>query len=410
MQSLAKNKLLFWSVASFTITAAIGVGILAIWNWNKPCPVNTEKRVWGNCYRDLQAKPLTIGVAIGAPDEDYSALATHIQNQLNVPVVIDQDTPYEQIPKRIADREWDIAFTRSPIFSIAAEDNQYTGVALMFPEEGAYYRAALYVREDSSIQSLADINSQTTIALGRPESAPTFHLPIYTLYGKSLRVGIGYPPREAIGRVKAGEIDVGAGRYTAVKKDPSLRIVAVSKAIPNPGVYLSPRLADRDRDRITEAILDAPPAIQESARYGNSQIPNYNELRKIIARTESILGCPGFSLNSFNLNQPVNLYCSENPAASNSIDSNSTIEGQVTEYKVISSNEIEFIVVSPTNQIYRVLVSKQILNQIPLSPIATVDNFVQMSNVQPQPIAAGSWRVTITNPKQLALVNDVSID
>lgn len=407
---LAKNKLLFWSVTSFTITAAVGIGILTFWNWNKPCPINTEKRVWGNCYRDLQAKPLTIGVAIGAPDENYSALATHIQNQLGVPVVIDQDTPYEQIPNRIANRQWDIAFTRSPIFSIVAEDNQYAGVALMFPEEGAYYHAALYTREDSSIQSLADINSQTTIALGRPESAPTFHLPIYTLYGKSLRVGIGYPPREAIQLVKAGKIDVGAGRYSAVKKDPSLRIIAVSKAIPNAGVYLSPRLAQRDRNQITEALHNAPPAIQEDARYANSQIPNYDELKKIIARTESILGCPGFSLNSFDLNRSVNLYCREKPVASNFSNNNYTIEGRVTEYKVVTTNEIEFTVLSPNNQIYRVLVAKQILNQIPLNPIGAVDSFVQISNVEPQPLAAGSWRVTITNPKQLVLVNDVSID
>lgn len=409
MQSLAKNKLLFWSITSFTITAVIGISALTIWNWNKPCPVNTEKRVWGNCYRDLQAKPLTIGVAVGAPDEDYRGLANHIQNQLGVPVVVDQDTPYEQIPQRIANREWDIAFTRSPLFSIAAEDNQYTGVALMFPEEGAYYRAALYVREDSSIQSLADVNSQTTIALGRPESAPTFHLPIYTLYGKTLRVGVGYPPREAIKRVKAGEIDVGAGRYSVVKKDPSLRIIAVSKAIPNAGVYLSPRLALGDRDRITEVIVDAPPTIQAEARYGKNQIPNYDELRKIVARTESILSCPGFRLNALNLQQPINLYCREKPIAGN-VDNTSTIEGQVTEYKVITDNEIEFTIISATNQVYRVLASKQILNQIPLNPIAAVDSFVQISNVKPQPLAAGSWRVTITDPKQLVLVSDVSID
>jgi len=43
----------------------------------------------------------------------------------------------------------------------------------------------------------------TTIALGNPESAPTFHMPIYALYGKSLRVGIGYRPREVVEIVKA---------------------------------------------------------------------------------------------------------------------------------------------------------------------------------------------------------------
>ncbi len=165
----------------------IGGGVMAIWQWAKPCPIEGDKRIWGNCYRDLQARPLTIGIAIASRNEDYQALATYLQNQLGSRVAIDRETPFAEISKRIEQKNWDIAFTRSPIFSITAEDNGYSGVAIMFPEQPLYYRAALYVRADSPIQSIADIKSTTTIALGSPESAPTFLLPIYALYGKSLR-------------------------------------------------------------------------------------------------------------------------------------------------------------------------------------------------------------------------------
>jgi len=72
-------------------------------------------------------------------------------------------------------------------------------------------------------------------------------MPIYALYGKSLRVGTGYRPREVVEIVKAGKVDVGAGRYAAVKDDPALRIIYVSKAIPGAGVYLSPLLSNTDR-------------------------------------------------------------------------------------------------------------------------------------------------------------------
>jgi len=85
----------------------------------------------------------------------------------------------------------------------------------MFPNQPPYYQAALYVRFDSPIQSIADINSTTTIALETPNQ----HLPssyAYALYGKSLRVGTGYRPREVVEIVKAGKVDVGAGRYAAV--------------------------------------------------------------------------------------------------------------------------------------------------------------------------------------------------
>lgn len=226
----SRIKVLFWSLTSFAITLAIGSSIITTWKWLKPCPVKSEKRVWGSCYRDLQASRLTIGIASGAANEDYRALAAYLRDQLGSQVEIDKDTPFQKISARIARKDWDIAFTRSPIFSIAAEDNRYIGVAIMFPNQPRYYQAALYVRFDSPIQSIADINSTTTIALGNPESAPTFHMPIYALYGKSLRVGTGYRPREVVEIVKAGKVDVGAGRYAAVKDDPALRIIYVSKA------------------------------------------------------------------------------------------------------------------------------------------------------------------------------------
>lgn len=213
----SRNNRLFGLLISLAITVAVGGGIYTAWEWTKPCPARSEKRIWGRCYRDLQAKPLTIGIAIGGPDEDYSALAGYLKNQLGSQVEIDIDTPYEKLSDRIARKDWDIAFTRSPIFSIVAEDNRYTGVAVMFPDQPPYYRAALYVRADSPIQAIAQIKPTTTLALGNPESAPTFHLPIYALYGKSLRLDTGYRPREVVEIVKAGKIDIGAGRYEASK-------------------------------------------------------------------------------------------------------------------------------------------------------------------------------------------------
>lgn len=397
-----KKKLLFWSIIGLAMIMTISVEIIGITNWSRPCLARTEKRIWGKCYRDFQVKPLTIGVAIGAPDEDYESLATYLSNTLRIPVVIDRNTKYEQIPNRIVQKDWDIAFTRSPLFSIIAEDNRYTGVGLMFPEVGAYYRAALYVRKDSEIQSIDDLNSTTTIALGNAESAPTFHLPIYALYGKSLRVGIGYRPSEAIKLVKAGKIDVGAGRYDAVKEDPDLRIIYVSKAIPSAGVYLSPSLANSE-NRIRDALINAPSDIRAKAKYSDLKIPNYDQLRQIVARTESILGCPGFNINAFNLNKPVNLFCRQT-------QSSNIIQGQITEYKVVTSGNIEFKVVTPSNQIYLVFVSRQILNQIPINPVDTIDKFVQLKNIKPQQLANRTWSVEINSPQQISLVNDLSID
>lgn len=400
----SRDNRLFGLLISLAIAVAVGGGIYAVWEWTKPCSVRSEKRIWGRCYRDLQAKPLTIGIAIGGPDEDYNPLAGYLRNKLGSQVEIDIDTPYEELSDRIARKDWDIAFTRSPIFSIVAEDNRYTSVAVMFPEQPPYYRAALYVRADSPIQAIAQIKPTTTLALGNPESAPTFHLPIYALYGKSLRVDTGYRPREVVEIVKAGKVDVGAGRYEAVKDDPELKIIYVSKAIPGAGVYLSPKLSEADFKKVTDTLLNAPPDIQAKANYGNGQLPNYDELRKIIFRTETILSCPGLNLNSSDFKKSVNLFCEKQ------IQNLTTIEGQVEEYNVPTEGTIEFKVVTQDKQFYVVLVSRQILNQIPINPVSIVDKFVQIKGIKPRKLTDGTWEVKITKPNQLSIVKDLSLD
>jgi len=296
---------------------------VAIRQLTNPCPASGENKVLGSCYGESQAKPLIIGVVSPSPNEDYNALAAYLQKKLGRLVKIDKDTPFEEIPDRIAHKKWDIAFTRSPIFSIDAESNHYLGVARMFPDEPPYYRAALYVRFDSQIQSIADIDSHTTIALGNRESAPTFYLPIYALYGKSLRVGTEYRPSNVIELVKAGKVDIGAGRYDVVKDDPNLRIIYISKAIPGAGVYLSPLLVS-EQQQLKETLLNAPPEIQAKADYGKGQIPQYNELKKIISKTNKFINCPGVKLKgspelppatqerklkSLNLEKATNLFC-----------------------------------------------------------------------------------------------------
>jgi ABC-type phosphate/phosphonate transport system substrate-binding protein len=401
--SKSKNKVLILSAISLAIALAISGTIFKIWQLNKPCSNKSEKRVGNNCYKNLAVAPLVFGIANPPKTENYKPLADYLQQKLNLKVEIERDTPYRQNSQRIANKEWDIAFTRSPIFSIVAEDNNYFGIATMYPDN-PYYRAALYVRADSDIQSIADINSTTTIALGSPESAPTFHLPIYTLYGKSLRIGTGYSPTKARELVKSGEVDIASSRYDLIKDDSELRIIHISKAIPGAGVYLSPKLSKDDREKINNILLNAPAEIRVKANYGAEKIPDYDELRKIIFRTESILSCLEFKANSLSLEKTVNVFCKEQNQQQN------TIQGQVTEYTVSSSENVELKVVTPGKAIYIVMVSRQTLNQIPINPIDAVEESVQLKNVVPKRLSDGSWQVVINEPNQLALLSDFSLD
>ena len=402
--SKSKNKAIIWSIIGLAIAFAVCGGIFKAWQLNKPCPNSSEKRIWNNCYRNLAVAPLVIGIASPPKTEDYSALAAYLQEKLKLKVKIERDTPYQQNSQRIAKKEWDIAFTRSPIFSMIAEDNNYFGIATMYPDKSPFYRAALYVRADSNIQSIADINPNTTIALGSPESAPTFHLPIYTLYGKTLRIGTGYSPTETKELVKSGKVDIASSRYDVVKDDPQLRIIHISKTIPGAGVYLSPKLSPKDRKILGAVLLNAPTAIRAKANYGVGEIPDYDELRKIISRTETILSCPGFKLTSRSFDKIVDVFCQEPNQKQN------IIQGQVIEYTVATPENIEFKVVTPAKEMYRILVSRQTLSQIPINPIDAVNETVQIKNVAPKKIGDGSWQVIITKPNQLTLISDVSLD
>lgn len=75
-----------------------------------------------------------------------------------------------------------------------------------------------------------------------------------------------------------------------------------------------------------------------------------------------------------------------------------------------SVGTIEFKVVTQDKQLYVVLVSRQILNQIPINPVGTVDKFVQIKDVKPRKLTDGTWEVKITEPNQLSIIEDLSLD
>jgi serine/threonine-protein kinase len=144
------------------------------------------------------------------------------------------------------------------------------------------------------------------MALGSFNSASSFYMPAYTLYGRTVSVDTGNRGTKIIEKVKNGEVDVGAAAIgDAIRKDdPDLRIIHVSPKIPGSGVYLSPQLSEGDRQSLTQVMLNAPSEVHKEANYGpNVPEPDYTEFRKIMARVEEILVCSDFSKN------PVNFFC-----------------------------------------------------------------------------------------------------
>lgn len=355
----------------------------------------------------LQASSLTIGT-LGSPE--YQAdLADYLREQLvpadfgqfllgkRVRIVIDGDKtlPYQEAENRIAAKEWDIAFTLSPVISVAAKDNDYTFVAQMFPGNGRY-QSALFVRADSPIKSTDDLKPSTVIALGNFNSASSFYMPAYDLFGKTLAADMGHRGSEILEMVKTGKADVGAAAVgdTVKADDPSIRIIHLSRDLPGSGVYLSPNLSTSDRQTIAKALLSVPQEIQKKANYGAGKEADYSFFREIISKAESIQICSDFTKNS------VNFFC---PDSYKPV----TLAGKVNGWSHKSNTHV-LNVREQSGKTYRVAVPPQLLAEATgnSDPLAIQGKEIQVkTSMTPQRLADGSFELELTQARQLNLLS-----
>ncbi|HEY9863890.1 MAG TPA: PhnD/SsuA/transferrin family substrate-binding protein [Candidatus Obscuribacterales bacterium] len=279
--------------------------------------------------------------------------------------------------------------------SITIKDNGYVWVARMFPQSPPYYQSALFVQKNSSIQSIADFKNTTVIALGDFNSASSFYMPTYDLFGKSLWVDMGHRGEVIQELVKSGKADVGAASYDAVKNDPNFRVIQRSRNIPGSGVYLSPDLSDNDQKAITQALVNAPANIQKKANYGVDEEPDFSYFIQISQRVKEVLKCANFNQN------PVNFFCS--PATANIPESNQII-GIVNGLSIIENQITRLTLQAKDQKIYYVLLNRKILNQIPNagSGLNLQNKTLVIRGVIPDP---QSNQIVINDPNQIEVFN-----
>jgi ABC-type phosphate/phosphonate transport system substrate-binding protein len=354
-------------------------------------------------HQEVKATTLTIGI-LSSP-KYYQGLATYLKQQFGnkVQIVIDGDEnlSYEEARKRMINKEWDISFPQSPMLSIAAKNNGYSYAARMFPDSPPYYQATIFTKANSPIRSLNDLKPKHTIAMGDFNSASSFYMAAYDLYGKTLKVNMGHKSSKIRELVKTGKADIGAAAYIAVKDDKDLRIIHLSKKIPGGNVYLSPNLSESDRQTITKVLLNAPPNIRKDANYGLGEEADYSQLIKISERTEKILECNPFAKN------PVNFYCGNKAniptdTATGILEILGKINGWTKKGEVES-----FKLLGKDKKIYEVIIPEKIFNQIPdaPNPISIQGKNVKIINVVPQK-QGGITQLKITEPSQFIVIQD----
>jgi len=381
------------SIASLSIVGIIGYTFL------KPVvPVASES----NSNQKLQSTSLTIGVL--TDPSKYNDLADYLRSQFGnkVQVAIDgnESISYGDVRNRLVRKEWDVTFALSPMLSVAAKENGYTFAARMFADKPPYYQAALFVKSNSPIQSLNDLKATTTIAFGDFNSASSFYMPTYDLFGKTLKVDMGHRGKKILEMVKTGQADVGAAAYDNVKDNATFRVVHLSRQIPGSNVYLSPNLSDSDRETLRKVLLNAPLDVKHQANYDAGQEPDYSYFIKISEKAEEVLRCADFKHN------PVDFYCSNGSTKTSHLTETKGIEGRINGWSHKDGNTEQFSLSGKDNQVYLVVIPRQILNQVSgaSNPLALQGKNVRVVSVIPGEVSQGNLELKITQPAQLVVL------
>ncbi len=263
----------------------------------------------------------TIVVGILSNSANYQELSNYLSQEFvpanywdylkgkRIKVVVEgsKKLSYGEVKQRLSGKRWDITFAKSPMISTFAQKQGYSYLAGMFPDSTSY-NSGIFVKKNSPIRSIDDIKPSTVVALGDFNSASSFYMPAYDLYGKtfSRKLARSESPMDMVGKGKA---DVGAATIDGIQSNKSkFRIIHQSRDIPGSGVYLSPYFSSQ-HEKIKQVLLAAPVNIRDSsaANYDDVPEPNYAEFDKIAARVDKIVECVDFNRN------PINLFCTKKP-------------------------------------------------------------------------------------------------
>lgn len=335
-----------WQIIATGIGLLVVLGVLirSIPYFNKTKLAQTEITI-GTIWEVEQVEILADYIEDNSVPANY--LSFFMGDKVKIRVNGDKTLSYPEAKKRMESKQWDVAFATSPILSIFAQDQGYNHVAKMFPGADVY-NAGLFVRRDSPIQSIDDINRNTKVGLGSFDSASSFYMPVYDLYGKAITVNTDNKGSKIIDMLKDGTIDVGSAAINDKRSnDSDIRIIQVSRDIPTSGVYASPNLSSADQANLKALMINAPETLKKEANYEEAEPPDYTEFRKIMDRVEEILVCVDFNSN------PVFLACRSEIQ---------TIEGSINGVSVQGNNSV--LTLSGNGQIYKLALPLTLTQEI----------------------------------------------
>ncbi|MBD2107439.1 PhnD/SsuA/transferrin family substrate-binding protein [Nodosilinea sp. FACHB-13] len=240
---------------------------------------------------------LTIGLVSyddGASSlEKYQRFQTYLAEQLKAIVELEPVFNEIRAVEQIREANWSLVFAPSGLAAIAMAEANYLPI---FPMLGApNQKSVLVVRNDSSFQTLGDLANQT-LALGEAGSATGYYLPLYDLYGLTLKaIEFASTPATALewianGRVAAGAMSEDAfQQYRSAFEGNTFRILHASRAIPPGAVLISPNVDRNQQQYLERAMQNAPSNLTADAGYvPNAPPPDLSQLIALVNKVRPL--------------------------------------------------------------------------------------------------------------------------
>ena len=251
----------------------------------------------GCASRSPSGEKLVIGVVsydAGASSIDkyenfQNYLAAQTKSIVELEPAFNELTAVEEVKRGI----WSIVFAPPGLAAIAIKQQNYLPIFSMAGLRNV--RSVIVVNNNSRLQNLDDLSNKI-VALGQPGSAAGYYLPLYDLYGLTLKeVRFAPTPKTVLQWLSQGKVDAGAlseadfELYHHEFEQKGLRILHTTRSAPPSIVLLQSSIDAESRQQIIEAMKAAAPSTIGDAGYlPDAPIPNYEQFIKIVEKVRPL--------------------------------------------------------------------------------------------------------------------------
>jgi serine/threonine-protein kinase len=274
----------------------------------------------------------------------YPALKVQLDDSLN----FTQIDWIAVADKKLADKEWDIAFTVSPLVATTAKEQGYEFAYAANIRGQSLFTSAIFARKDSKITSLGKITPDKLVALGNQNDLVGFYLPIYDLHGTKPKILPNLSAAKIRSMVLCKQADVGVSQVRSIKDNPKLTLLSTN-SVKAGGIYFSPKLTSDAKQILKTTFGAASEELKLNAGFREDAEPTiaeYERFKQVRLRAQEILKTGAF--------------------ASGASDE---IVGRVENIRRISDREYSVGIRTSTDRQYRAIVPDSILKSINSNPL-----------------------------------------